>query len=102
MRFAFLLTGLAGLLWLAPAAAAAPGRAASCRAALDAARARIAQEEAALRAMLDADAAVLEAPVYRLSEADAALQADFAAARARAEAGYRACLAGERPRTETR
>jgi hypothetical protein len=73
------------------AAAAEPGPA-PCQAARDAALAHIAAEEAGFRAMLDADAAVLDAPTYHLTEAERMLRADLAAERARAEKNYRACL----------
>ena len=97
MRIAFVLPGLAALFCLVQASAAEPaGHEPSCRVRYDIAVARIDQEEMALRAMFDADAATLEAPVYQLSETEAALRADLAEARARAAADYRACLTGGR------
>lgn len=90
----FCLPPLSSLLLLsAVAAAAAPDPAAACRATRDAALARLAADENGFRAMLDADAAVLDSPTYELSETERTLMADVAAARARVEAKYRACLA---------
>ena len=97
MRSVFVLPGLAALLCLVQAAAAeTAGREPACRARYEVAAARLDQEELALRAMLDADAATLEAPVFHLSETEAALRADIAEARARAAGRYRACLANRR------
>jgi len=88
------LAGFAFLAWSCPAVAANTSlSAAFCRTERDRAVARLDQEELALRGALDADAAVMDAPVYRLSETEEALIAEIAAARARVAADYRACLA---------
>jgi len=83
------------------AIAAEPGPA-TCRAARDAALARIAAEEVAMRTTLDADAAILEAPTYHLSETENALLAEFAEERARIAARYEACLKAQQERQDDR
>lgn len=77
---------------LPPAAASPSPDGAACAAERDRRLAVLAQEEQSIKTQLDTDAAAIDAPEYRLRKTARALEAEFAADRAAAEAAYRACL----------